>query len=93
MNARAWTIADARVRVTTRVVPGGAIIEHWAPVGRVGLYAPGDLAGFPSSVVIDVVPAQLAGVDLLVVCSATADGVCRTTASEHPGRVCAARRY
>jgi histidinol dehydrogenase len=39
------------------------------PVGRVGLYAPGGLAVYPSTVVMNVVPAQLAGVESLVVCS------------------------
>jgi histidinol dehydrogenase len=39
------------------------------PVQRVGLYAPGGLAVYPSSVVMNVVPAQIAGVESLVVCS------------------------
>jgi histidinol dehydrogenase len=39
------------------------------PVARVGLYAPGGLAVYPSSVVMNVVPAQAAGVGSLVVCS------------------------
>jgi histidinol dehydrogenase len=55
--------------VTTQVVPGGTVTERWVPVRRVGLYAPGGLAVYPSSVVMNVVPAQLAGVESLVVCS------------------------
>jgi histidinol dehydrogenase len=58
-----------RVDVTTQVVPGGTVTERWVPVRRVGLYAPGGLAVYPSSVVMNVVPAQLAGVESLVLCS------------------------
>ena len=58
-----------RSDVTTQVVPGGVVSERWLPVGRVGLYVPGGLAVYPSSVVMNVVPAQVAGVESLVVCS------------------------
>jgi len=58
-----------RTDVTTQVVPGGTVTERWVPVRRVGLYAPGGLAVYPSSVVMNVVPAQTAGVESLVVCS------------------------
>jgi histidinol dehydrogenase len=58
-----------RTDVTTQVVPGGTVTERWVPVARVGLYAPGGLAVYPSSVVMNVVPAQLAGVGSLVLCS------------------------
>jgi len=58
-----------RTDVTTQVVPGGTVTERWVPVARVGLYAPGGLAVYPSSVVMNVVPAQAAGVESLVVCS------------------------
>jgi len=62
--------ADQRRRdTTTQVVPGGTVTERWVPVARVGLYAPGGLAVYPSSVVMNVVPAQVAGVESLVVCS------------------------
>jgi histidinol dehydrogenase len=55
--------------VTTQVVPGGTVTERWIPVRRVGLYVPGGLAMYPSTVVMNVVPAQLAGVEELVVVS------------------------
>ena len=55
--------------VTTSVVPGGSVTERWVPVERVGLYAPGGLAVYPSSVVMNVVPAQEAGVASLAVAS------------------------
>ena len=58
-----------RADVTTQVVPGGTVSEWWRPVGRVGLYVPGGLAVYPSSVVMNVVPAQLAGVPSLAVAS------------------------
>ena len=58
-----------RTDVTTQVVPGGTVTERWVPVGRVGLYVPGGLAVYPSSVVMNVVPAQEAGVRSLAVAS------------------------
>jgi histidinol dehydrogenase len=58
-----------RADVTTQVVPGGTVTERWVPVGRVGLYVPGGLAMYPSTVVMNVVPAQIAGVGSLVVAS------------------------
>jgi histidinol dehydrogenase len=58
-----------RTDVTTQVVPGGTVSERWVPVGRVGLYVPGGLAVYPSSVVMNVVPAQEAGVGSLAVAS------------------------
>ncbi|HEU4349967.1 MAG TPA: histidinol dehydrogenase [Actinoplanes sp.] len=58
-----------RTAVTTQVVPGGTVTERWVPVSRVGLYVPGGLAVYPSTVVMNVVPAQEAGVETLVVSS------------------------
>jgi histidinol dehydrogenase len=58
-----------RTDVTTQVVDGGTVTERWVPVRRVGLYVPGGLAVYPSTVVMNVVPAQEAGVDSLVVAS------------------------
>jgi histidinol dehydrogenase len=58
-----------RTDVTTQVVPGGTVSERWVPVGRVGLYVPGGQAVYPSSVVMNVVPAQEAGVGSLAVTS------------------------
>jgi histidinol dehydrogenase len=58
-----------RADVTTQVVPGGTVTERWVPVSRVGLYVPGGLAMYPSTVVMNVVPAQVAGVEGLVVTS------------------------
>jgi len=54
---------------TTQVVPGGTVTERWVPVERVGLYAPGGRSVYPSSVVMNVVPAQEAGVTSMAVAS------------------------
>jgi histidinol dehydrogenase len=58
-----------RTDTTTQVVPGGTVTERWVPVERVGLYVPGGQAVYPSSVVMNVVPAQEAGVGSLAVTS------------------------
>jgi len=58
-----------RSDVTTVVTPGGTVTERWLPVARVGLYVPGGRAVYPSSVVMNVVPAQVAGVQSLAVVS------------------------
>lgn len=69
--ARARRVHDAQVRddVTVEVIPGGRVTERWVPVGRVGLYVPGGLVAYPSSVVMNVVPAQVAGVGSIAVAS------------------------
>jgi histidinol dehydrogenase len=69
--ARARTVHAEQRRAdhTTQVVPGGTVTERWVPVGRVGLYVPGGLAVYPSSVVMNVVPAQEAGVESIAVTS------------------------
>ncbi|HOB49202.1 MAG TPA: histidinol dehydrogenase [Mycobacterium sp.] len=62
--------ADQRRTDTTTLFPSGAAVtERWVPVERVGLYVPGGTAVYPSSVVMNVVPAQAAGVPSLVVAS------------------------
>lgn len=58
-----------RSDVVTQVVPGGTVTERWVPVDRVGLYVPGGRAVYPSSVIMNVVPAQEAGVASLAVSS------------------------
>jgi histidinol dehydrogenase len=58
-----------RTDTTTTLAPGATVTERWIPVERVGLYVPGGNAVYPSSVVMNVVPAQTAGVDSLVIAS------------------------
>ena len=54
---------------TTKVVDGGTVTERWIPVDRVGLYVPGGRAVYPSSVMMNVIPAQIAQVQSIAVAS------------------------
>jgi histidinol dehydrogenase len=54
---------------STQVVAGGVVTEKWIPVDRVGLYVPGGSAIYPSSVMMNVVPAQIAKVASIAVAS------------------------
>jgi histidinol dehydrogenase len=77
-----------RTDTTTTLAPGATVTERWVPVERVGLYVPGGNAVYPSSVVMNVVPAQIAGVHSLVIASppqAQFDGL------PHPTILAAAR--
>jgi histidinol dehydrogenase len=55
--------------VTTQVMPGLTVTGRFVPVGRAGVYVPGGLVAYPSSVVMNVVPAQVAGVATIAVAS------------------------
>jgi histidinol dehydrogenase len=68
-RTRAVHADQRRTDVTTVLGPGATVTERWVPVDRVGLYVPGGNAVYPSSVVMNVVPAQAAGVGSLVVAS------------------------
>ena len=68
-RARAVHAEQRRTDTTTTLAPGATVTERWVPVERVGLYVPGGNAVYPSSVVMNVVPAQTAGVDSLVIAS------------------------
>ena len=68
-RARAVHADQRRSDSTTTLAPGATVTERWVPVDRVGLYVPGGNAVYPSSVVMNVVPAQAAGVGSLVVAS------------------------
>ncbi len=55
--------------------PGGAELGwRWTPVSAAGLYVPGGLASYPSSVLMNAIPAQVAGVGRLVITAPTPDG-------------------
>lgn len=56
---------DARIEVA----PGAVLVHRWTPVARAGVYVPGGLAVYPSSVIMNVVPAQAAGVESIVLCT------------------------
>ncbi|MDJ0356929.1 histidinol dehydrogenase [Paenarthrobacter sp. PH39-S1] len=68
---RARTVATAQrpADVDVQLADGATVSQHWIPVGRVGLYVPGGLAVYPSSVVMNVVPAQAAGVASIALAS------------------------
>ncbi len=51
------------------VAPGASVTQRMVPVGRVGLYVPGGLAPLASSVIMNVVPAQIAGVASIALAS------------------------
>ena len=53
----------------TKVVENGFVTQKYIPVSRVGLYVPGGQAVYPSSVVMNVVPAKVAGVKSIAVSS------------------------
>jgi len=56
--------------------PTGATLGwRWGPVDAAGLYVPGGLASYPSSVLMNAIPAKVAGVGRLIVCAPTPDGV------------------
>ena len=54
---------------TTTIADGATITQRWQPINRVGLYVPGGKAVYPSSVVMNVVPAQIAGVSSIALAS------------------------
>lgn len=68
-RARLVHTAQRHPDVEVEVSPGGTVTERWIPVRRVGLYVPGGVVAYPSSVVMNVVPAQVAGVESLAVTS------------------------
>lgn len=62
-------LSQARGESTVTVVDGGTVSEKWIPVDRVGLYVPGGRAVYPSSVLMNVIPAQIAKVSSIAVAS------------------------
>ena len=68
-RARRCHLAQLPSGTETSLGAGGTVRQRWIPVRRVGLYVPGGLAVYPSSVVMNVVPAQVAGVGSIAVTS------------------------
>lgn len=68
---RARRVHEGQLRedAVVQVADGATVTERWIPVDRVGLYVPGGLVAYPSSVVMNVIPAQVAGVRSLAVAS------------------------
>jgi len=53
---------------------GAMLGWRWTPVTAAGLYVPGGLASYPSSVLMNAIPAKVAGVERLVIACPTPDG-------------------
>ena len=68
-RVRQATQAQVPTSTITELGPGAHVIQRWQPVNRVGLYVPGGKAVYPSSVVMNVVPAQVAGVSSVAIAS------------------------
>jgi len=81
----ALELAAARIRAYhARQIPqddmwqdetGATLGWRWTPVSAAGLYVPGGLASYPSSVLMNAIPAKVAGVERLVVVCPTPNGV------------------
>jgi len=68
-NIRRFAETELPETRTTTIVPGVEIERRWVPLSRVGVYAPGGSAAYPSSLLMGVVPAVVAGVETIVVAS------------------------
>ncbi|WP_125132302.1 histidinol dehydrogenase [Microbacterium sp. 10M-3C3] len=78
-RVRAASAAQVPAPRLTELGPGARVTQRWQPVRRVGVYVPGGKAVYPSSVVMNVVPAQVAGVESVALAS--------PPQREHGGRV------
>lgn len=69
--SRAREVHTAQLPAASKVSPGpeAQVSNRWVAVDRVGLYVPGGQAVYPSSVVMNVIPAQVAGVRSLAIAS------------------------
>jgi histidinol dehydrogenase len=68
-NVRSFAETQRPETTRTTIVPGVEIERRWTPLRRVGCYVPGGSAPYPSSLVMTVVPARVAGVREIVVAS------------------------
>lgn len=68
-HIRAGHEAQMPEEKTVDIIPGGTVTQRWIPMRRVGLYVPGGLAVYPSSVVMNAVTAQVAGVPSIALTS------------------------
>jgi histidinol dehydrogenase len=68
-RVRAASEAQVPAPGRTELASGAVVEQRWQPVARVGLYVPGGKAVYPSSVVMNVVPAQVAGVRSIALAS------------------------
>lgn len=68
-RVRRASAAQVPAPSVTELGDGARVLQRWQPVRRVGLYVPGGKAVYPSSVVMNVVPAQVAGVSEIALAS------------------------
>jgi histidinol dehydrogenase len=68
-RARLVHQAQLPAETVTTVAPGSTVTERYLPVSRAGVYVPGGLVAYPSSVLMNVIPAQIAGVREIAVAS------------------------
>ncbi len=68
-NVRAYHTAQLPVDLDFETAPGVTIRRRWTPMARVGCYVPGGKAAYPSTVIMTVVPAKVAGAAEVVVCT------------------------
>lgn len=68
-RVRAASAAQVPAETLTELAPGARVTQRWQPVRRAGVYVPGGKAVYPSSVVMNVVPAQVAGVSEVALAS------------------------
>ena len=68
-NVRRFAETQRPASTSTTIAPGVELERRWTPLGRVGAYVPGGSAPYPSSLVMTVVPAQVAGVGSIVAAS------------------------
>ncbi len=68
-HVRRFAETQRPTSTTTQITPGIEIERRWTPLASVGAYVPGGTAPYPSSLVMTVVPAQVAGVDEVIVAS------------------------
>ncbi|QAY62351.1 histidinol dehydrogenase [Xylanimonas allomyrinae] len=69
VRVRAVHTAQVPPEHSTQLAEGAVVRQRYVPVERVGLYAPGGLAVYPSSVIMNVVAAQAAGVEGIALAS------------------------
>ena len=68
-RARRFADAQRPANIDVELGEGAVVSQNWVPVARVGLYVPGGLAVYPSSVIMNVVPALAAGVESIALAS------------------------
>lgn len=78
-RVRQGSVAQIPEERVTVIAPGARITQRWQPVRRAGVYIPGGKAVYPSSVIMNVIPAQVAGVEQIALAS--------PPQAEHGGRI------